>query len=32
MAWLSHNADALIKARAHRANDIQNPKSHKIAA
>ena len=32
MAWLSQNADALIKARAQRATDIQNPKSQKMAA
>lgn len=32
MAWLSENADALTKARAQRATEIQNPKCQKIAA
>lgn len=32
MAWLPANADALIKARAQRATEIQNPKCQKIAA
>jgi hypothetical protein len=32
MAWLPNHADALIKARAHRATQIQNPKCLKFAA
>jgi len=32
IAWLRGNADALIKARAQRATEIQNPKCQKKAA
>jgi hypothetical protein len=31
-AWLRNNADALIKARAQRATQVQNPKCLKFAA